>query len=169
MDQGEIEFFEKIVEESINVITDAKFVGESFSKGSRPLTIFFEDDLVTVADMRMNQPKLTVEVPSLFPYMYNKMVPWKYNYNYVNEPATANILGIGGMIRSGRCYTPVFAETMPLNLEKEFFKQKELEVTSDVINEMIIEKKASKFLKFIQQREYNIWSSSTNSQLVSFC
>ena len=46
MDHGEIEFFEKIMEESINMITDAKFMGQSFSGGSRPLTIFFEDDSV---------------------------------------------------------------------------------------------------------------------------
>ena len=41
MDQGEIQFSEKIIEESINVIIDAKFVGESSLGGPS-----FEDDLV---------------------------------------------------------------------------------------------------------------------------
>ena len=62
MDQREIEFSRKVVEESINVITDAKFMGESSSKGPRPLTIFFEDDLVSVANMTMHPSKLTVEM-----------------------------------------------------------------------------------------------------------
>ena len=95
MDCGEIAFSEKIVEESINVITDAKFMGKSSSRGSRPLTIFFKDDLISMIDIRMHPPKLTVEVLSLFPYMDNKMVPWNYNYNYVNEPVVA--MGIKGM------------------------------------------------------------------------
>ena len=79
------------MEESIIVITDAKFVGESSSKGSRSLTIFFDDDLVLVVDMRMHPSKLIVEVQSPFPYMDNKMVPWNYNYNYMNEPTVTNI------------------------------------------------------------------------------
>ena len=91
MDQGEIEFYEKIVEESINVIIDAKFMGESSLERPRPLTIFFEDDSVLIANMTMHSLKLTVEVPSLFPYMDNKMMPWNHNCNYVNEPVAANI------------------------------------------------------------------------------
>ena len=42
MDRGEIEFFEKVIEESVNVITDAKFMGESSSERPKPLTIFFD-------------------------------------------------------------------------------------------------------------------------------
>ena len=95
IDRRRVEFSKKIVEESINVITDAKFMGKSSSRGSRPLTIFFKDDLISMIDIRMHPPKLTVEVLSLFPYMDNKMVPWNYNYNYVNEPVVA--MGIKGM------------------------------------------------------------------------
>ena len=57
--------------------------------------------------MTMHPSKLTVEVLSPFPYMDNKMVPWNYNYNYVNEPIATNIVGIRGMTRSGRYYAPV--------------------------------------------------------------
>ena len=67
MDQGEIELSKKVIEESINVITDAKFVGESSLKGSKPLTIFFEDDSILVANMTMHPPKLAVEMLSPFP------------------------------------------------------------------------------------------------------
>ena len=63
----EIEFSEKMLEESINVIIDAKFMGGSFFEGSKPLTIFFEDDLISVSNVMMHQLKLTVEVPFLFP------------------------------------------------------------------------------------------------------
>ena len=49
------------MERSINVITDAKFVGESFEGRLRPLTIFFEDGLVLVADVNVH-PHLCVNV-----------------------------------------------------------------------------------------------------------
>ena len=97
MDQGEIEFSERIMEESINVITDAKFIGESFEGRPRPLTSFFEDGLVLVDDVKVHLLKVTVKVSSLFLYIDNKMVPWSYHCNYVNEPTAANILGIGSI------------------------------------------------------------------------
>ena len=56
MNHREIEFSEKMVKDFINVITRAefiegsfsraKFVRRSFSGGLKPLTIFFEDDLI---------------------------------------------------------------------------------------------------------------------------
>ena len=54
MDCVEIEFSKKIVEESINVITNAKFVGESSTKGPRPLTIFFEDNPASLANVNVH-------------------------------------------------------------------------------------------------------------------
>ena len=41
MNRGEIESFEKVTKESVNVITGAEFVKGSSSKGPKPLTIFF--------------------------------------------------------------------------------------------------------------------------------
>ena len=102
MDKREIDFSKKVIKESIKVIIDARFIGESSSIGPKPLTIFFKDDSILVANMVMQPPKLTIEVPSPFPYMDNKMVLWSYNCNYVNESTTTNILGIEGMIGSGR-------------------------------------------------------------------
>ena len=67
----------------------------------------------------MHQPKQTVEVPSPFPYMDNKMVPWNYNCNYVREATVEKISGIGGMTRSGRCYALAIGETAPPRPMKE--------------------------------------------------
>ena len=156
MDHGEIEFFKRIVEGSINVITNAKFIGESSKGRPRPLTIFFEDDLVPVANINVHPFKLIVEVSSPFPYTDSQMVPWSYHCNYVNEPAAANILGIGDMTRSGRCYAPAVIETIPLNLVKELLKSKEFETSPYMINEPVIENKAFEFLKFIKHNEYSV-------------
>ena len=156
MDQGENEFFERIMEGLINAIIDAKFVGE-FSEGKpRPLTIFFEDGLVLMADVNVHPPKLIVEVPSLFPYTDNKMVPWSYHCNYVNGLVVANILRIGGMTRSGRCYALAVVETIPLDLAKELPKSKESKISPDLIKELIIENEIFKFLKFIKHSEYSV-------------
>ena len=150
MDQGENEFFERIMEGSINAIIDAKFVGE-FSEGKpRPLMIFFEDNSIPVADVNVHPLKLTMEVPSLFLYTDSKMVPWSYHCNYVNGLVVANILRIGGMTRSGRCYAPAVVETMPLNPAKELSKSKKFKTSLDLINEPIIENEAFEFLKFIK-------------------
>ena len=54
MDHGEIEFSEKIIKGSINVITNAKFIGESSEGRPRPLMIFFEDNLVSVANVNLH-------------------------------------------------------------------------------------------------------------------
>ena len=54
MDRGEIEFSEKVSEESDNVIIDAKFVGGSSFERPKPLTIFFEDDPVSMSNLTMH-------------------------------------------------------------------------------------------------------------------
>ena len=97
MDQREIEFSEKVIEESVNVIIDVKFMEGSSFEEPKLLTIFFENDPALVANTRMHQPKLIIEVPSHFSNTDNKMVLWNYNCNSVHEAAAANILGIGGM------------------------------------------------------------------------
>ena len=58
------------------------------------------------------------------------------------------------MNRSGRCYAPISTKTAPPDPTKELPKQKEPKVILDVINEPIIEKEASEFLKFIKHSEY---------------
>ena len=123
MDQEEIEFSGTIKEETVNVITDAKFVKKSSSRRPRPLTIFFENNLSLVAKVNAYLSKLIVEVPSPFPYTNSKMVPWNYNFNYMNKPVMANISSIRGITRSGRCYTPATVEATPSNPVKKPPKQ----------------------------------------------
>ena len=140
MDHGEIEFFEKIMKGSINMITDAKFIRESSEQRPRPLTIFFKDNTVPMVNENVHPSKLIVEVPSPFPYMNSKMVPWNYHSNYVNEVVTANISDIRGMTRSRRCYVATAVEMLPLNPTKELSKSKKFDTSLDLINESIFKK-----------------------------
>ena len=133
-----------MIEESVNVITKAKFVRGSSFERLKPLTIFFENDLVLLTNTMMHKPRLTIEVPSSFLYTDNKMVPWNYNCNYVNESAVKNISGIGGTTRSGRCYMPVTIETAPPKPVEEIPEQKESEVVLDMIKDKL-PKKTSNF------------------------
>ena len=112
----------------INVITSAEFVEGSSFEGPKFLTFFFEDDLIPMSNMTMHQFRLTVEIPSLFPYTDNKMVPWNYNCNYVDEAISENILGIRGMTRNGRCYVPATIEKILPKPVEEVPKQKDPEV-----------------------------------------
>ena len=68
MNQGEIEFSKEVLEEYVNVITDVKFMERSSFEGLKPLTIFFENDLVLLTNTMMHKPRLTIEVPSSFLY-----------------------------------------------------------------------------------------------------
>ena len=138
------------------MITDAKFIGKSFEGRLRPLTIFFEDNLVPMVNVNVHPSNLIVEVPSPFLYMTSKMVSWNYHCNYVNEPTATNISSIRGMTRSGRCYATTIVETTPLNPVKESPKSKEPEVVPDMINEPVTEKEAFEFLKFIKHSEYSM-------------
>ena len=75
-DRKEVEFFKNRVEKSVNVITDV-----------RTLTIFFEDESISTTNMSTYLPKLTVKMPSLFPYTDSKMVP-KVVLHMINESIT---------------------------------------------------------------------------------
>lgn len=87
---------------------------------------------------------LRISAPAPFPYKENKAVPWNYNCevtaqdsdpNTVSKDAspededTANITGVGGMTRSGRCYAPDTAE----RARKRKGKDKVVEDEEDVI------------------------------------
>ena len=74
----------------------------------------------------------------------------------MNEPAASNISGIRGINRSRRCYAPTVIETIALNPTKELPKSKEFKTSPNLINEPIIEKKASEFLKFIKHSKYSV-------------
>ncbi|EOY03000.1 Uncharacterized protein TCM_017392 [Theobroma cacao] len=95
----------------------------------KPLTIFYEPKGEFVEDK--THAKMIIEVPKPFPYKDNKAVPWNYNCNVQVSEAkkwiaesqddAANITGVRGITRSGRCYSPEAFE----NLKNEKGKEKE--------------------------------------------
>ena len=70
-----------------------------------------EDDDLPECNMVCSMPvqPITVKLPHRFPYETDHQVPWGYGLEVVTstgvkiEPEVAEI---GGMTRSGRCYTP---------------------------------------------------------------
>ncbi|XP_022728769.1 uncharacterized protein LOC111284341 [Durio zibethinus] len=73
--------------------------------GHRPVTIYYDEKPTSKLEKPVSRPVVTIKVPGPFPYQNDKAVPWKYNYDVVVNPDTANITGVGGITRSGRCYT----------------------------------------------------------------
>ncbi|XP_020209078.1 uncharacterized protein LOC109794019, partial [Cajanus cajan] len=92
---------------------------------------------------RQNAPKLTVRVPSPFPYESDNAVPWVYDVQSLPSLESSNIIGIGGMTRSGCVYTPKdLGDKSPKGKDKE-----EGRTECD---------KEDEFLQFIRQSEYCI-------------
>ena len=84
------------------------------------------------------------------------MIPWNYNCNYVNEATVVNIMGIGGMTRSGRCYAPIATDNVSSKSTEQVSKQNEIEVVPKVVKGQMKERKANEFLKFIKHSEYSV-------------
>ncbi|EOY03805.1 Uncharacterized protein TCM_018989 [Theobroma cacao] len=111
----------------------------------KPLTIFYEPKGEFVEDK--NRAKMIIEVPKPFPYKDNKAVPWNYNCNVQVSEAkkwiaesqddAANITAVGGITRSGRCYSPEAFE----NLKNEKGEEKEQSPRRE---------------EFIKHSEYNV-------------
>ena len=170
MDKKEIEF-SKSINPSINVITGTTYSGTSSSTGPKSITIFHDNEIAITEMPKVPIPVLVVEVPRPFPYESQKVIPWDYNCNYTHQIAVNDLIGVGGLTRSGRCYAPDMVEkvaleklSVPVN-EEQPSKEKErpskekkgkdkeiLEGTSKPITE----KEASEFQKFIKHIEYSV-------------
>ena len=71
---------------------------------------------VSVVQSLEKVPSTVIQVPQPFPYQYNKRVPWNYGMKVIStwegkpktkEEVAGNLAsGLGGITRSGRCYTP---------------------------------------------------------------
>lgn len=165
MDESKIEFYTEASESAVNMISKES----THPMKIKPLTIFYEPKGEFVEDK--NRAKMIIEVPKPFPYKDNKAVPWNYNCNVQVSEAkkwiaesqddAANITGVGGITRSGRCYSPEAFE----NLKNEKGKEKEQsprgeEVqppeSTDGSKRSVTEKEAAEFLKFIKHSEYNV-------------
>ena len=79
---------------------------------SPTITIFHDNKPVKDKVPKASKPVLIVEVPRPFPYMSERMVSWRYQCNYTNEAAAADLMGVEGMTRSGHCYSPIMMKKL---------------------------------------------------------
>jgi hypothetical protein len=102
-------------------------------------------------------PSVVIQVPRPFPYHDNKRVPWNYGMKIIStregkpkveEEVVGNLTsGLGGITRSGRCYTPE-------ELEK---RRKEIGKTmEDPAKTKVAEDEAADFLRIIKSSEYSV-------------
>jgi hypothetical protein len=102
-------------------------------------------------------PSVVIQVPQPFPYHDNKRVPWNYGMKVIStwegkpkmeEEVVGNLTsGLGGITRSGRCYTPE-------ELEK---RRKEIGKTvGDPARTKVAEDEAADFLRIIKSSEYSV-------------
>jgi len=125
----------------------------------------------SVLTIPIQKPKLLIHVPSPFPYQSNKQVPWNYDsaVQQIGEKDgdanLANITGVGGMTRSGRCYSPKLA--IAAQKRKEKAQEEGVRVAIPVTQELmkqavkeiaqpVTENDALEFLKFIKQSKYSV-------------
>ena len=85
-------------------------------------------------------PKVVIKVPTPFWYSNDKSVPWNYTNQVTSqepqvvrvsleikqEPSVNDIIGTGGLTRSGRCYTP---SPSRVKEKEEGAEQSDVEVT----------------------------------------
>ena len=123
MDRKDIEFLESF-DISINVITGTTYSETPSSIGLRPIIIFHDNEATRDEVPKISTPVLMVEVPRPFPYESQKAVPWDYHCNCIHQTAATDLIGVGGITRSGYCYAPVMEEkvipkklSMPVNEE----------------------------------------------------
>ncbi|EOX99283.1 Uncharacterized protein TCM_007907 [Theobroma cacao] len=122
IDLSVIEFYEEAEENLVGTIngdTSAEVASSSFGGNKpKPLTIFYEENRSPMNDTSptMIRSGITIEVPSPFPYKSDKAVPWNYECNILGTASSApqasseDLTGVGGITRSGRCYSPEIAE-----------------------------------------------------------
>jgi hypothetical protein len=102
-------------------------------------------------------PSVVIQVPQPFPYQDSKKIPWNYGMKVIStresqpktkEEVVGNLTsGLGGITRSGRCYTPE-------ELEK---RRKEAGKTvEDPVKTKAAEEEAADFLRIIKSSEYSI-------------
>uniref|UniRef100_A0A2N9HG88 G-patch domain-containing protein n=1 Tax=Fagus sylvatica TaxID=28930 RepID=A0A2N9HG88_FAGSY len=102
-------------------------------------------------------PSVVIQVPRPFPYQDSKKIPWNYGMKVIStresqpktkEEVVGNLTsGLGGITRSGRCYTPE-------ELEK---RRKEAgKAVEDPVKTKAAEEEAADFLRIIKSSEYSI-------------
>ena len=158
-----MEFYGKMEEQNVSVLLE---------KTPKPLTIFYRrgGQQATKEAPRLPTPKLVVKVPAPFRYTSDKAVPWNYSSQAViQEPRAVvkqnpeklvnDIVGTGGMTRSGLCYASINSKTRK---GENSTKNEGIKIAApkgkgkEPINEPVTEEEANEFLKFIKHSEYSI-------------
>ncbi|XP_022751308.1 uncharacterized protein LOC111300005, partial [Durio zibethinus] len=155
MDEGRIEFYQER-EELVKVST----IDSKYKFGRRPVTIYYDEKPTSKLEKPVSRPVVTIKVSGPFPYQNDKAVPWKYDYDVVVNPDTANITGVGGITRSGRCYTPEALEKARKEKAKvgeENESHSDLDTTLEKEwQKSVSESEAGEFLKLIKHSEYSV-------------
>jgi hypothetical protein len=100
---------------------------------------------------------VVIQMPQPFPYQDDKRVPWNYGMKVIStregkpkteEEMVGNLtFGLGGITRSGKCYTPE-------ELEK---RRKEMgKAMEDPVKTKAAEDEAADFLRIIKSSEYSV-------------
>ena len=166
MDKGVMEFCKEIKGQAVNVLQ---------RKTPKSIIIYYRrrgKQAPTKAPIHLI-PKVVIMVPIPFWYTSDKAVPWNYTNHVLlqepqvvrvsleikQEPLINDIVSIGGLIRSGRCYAPSLSG---VKRGEEGTEQSDVEVTvlkkkgKEPLNESVSEAEANEFLKFIKHSEYSI-------------
>jgi hypothetical protein len=113
--------------------------------------------MISVVKPQEKIPSVIIQLPQPFQYKDNKKVPWNYrmqviatreNKPKIEEREVGNLTsGLGGITRSGKCYTPD-------ELEK---RRKEMgKAVEDPTRARVAQEKATDFLRIIKSSEYNV-------------
>ena len=166
MNEGVMEFCKEIKEQVVNVLQ-----GET----PKPVIIYYRGGgQQAPAKAPIHPiPKVVIKVPASFRYSSDKAVHWNYTNQVTSqkpqvvwvspeikqEPSVNDIVGTGGLTRSGRCYAP---SPSGVKEGEEGTEQSDVEVTvskkkrKEPLNEPITETEANEFLKYIKHSEYSI-------------
>ena len=133
MDEGRIEFCKKVKGQVVNVLQ---------REIPKPVIIHYrgEGQQAPAKTPIHPIPRVVIKVPISFRYTSDKAVPWKYTNQVVSqesqavrvspetkqEPSVNDIVGTGGLTRSGRCYAPSLAG---VKRGKEGTERNDVEVT----------------------------------------
>ncbi|XP_017979868.1 PREDICTED: uncharacterized protein LOC108662797 [Theobroma cacao] len=180
MDLSVIEFYEEGEEDlvrTINEDTPTEVASSLFGVNKpKPLTIFYEENRSPMNDTSPTVvgSGITIEIPSPFSYKSEKAVPWNYECNILgmapltSQVSSTDLTSIGGITRSGQCYSPEILEKVEkeksnqgadLKEASTFFKDQTTKPPVALNNEvqrLVTEKEVGEFLKFIKHGEYSV-------------
>ncbi|XP_052482969.1 uncharacterized protein LOC128036131 [Gossypium raimondii] len=157
MDNKKLEFFEYV--EGNDVCASEGGSSEKVYRANHPIII--------ISRLRANeieaQVTLKVIIQKLVAFLYkdSKMVPWNYDCNvtFLKEEGQVCTLeedkDMGSYTRSGKRYDAPNTKIEPVK-EKSLVVEQRKEKPELPANELITERKAKKFLKFIKHSEYSI-------------